>query len=282
MSKNSDIQSQISLNNAFKIIKNIFDKERISYEKEIKSLKDKVSDLEEALNKANKENMKYQERISKLKKRLIFISETVSKLDDSDFEFKKNKNEHKKIGFINNTRKNFNIQFRNNEKFNSFRKKSMFISNTNNPSRDNYIQFMENNFLDNNIKHFNNGEDIKTNYTNNINKKAKKSLSSIIKTNILNLEQSEGKSIDKQNNIFKSFTNGEKNLSFNLYSFVQDEKNKELSLLKNLNEGKVNDKIKFLSDDKYNQIEQKIKGIKSNLNIFKENEENKSYESHKK
>ena len=91
MSKNSDIQSQISLNNAFKIIKNIFDKERISYEKEIKSLKDKVSDLEEALNKANKENMKYQERISKLKKRLIFISETVSKLDDSDFEFKKNK-----------------------------------------------------------------------------------------------------------------------------------------------------------------------------------------------
>ena len=226
--------------------------------------------------------MKYQERISKLKKRLIFISETVSKLDDSDFEFKKNKNEHKKIGFINNTRKNFNIQFRNNEKFNSFRKKSMFISNTNNPSRDNYIQFMENNFLDNNIKHFNNGEDIKTNYTNNINKKSKKSLSSIIKTNILNLEQSEGKSIDKQNNIFKSFTNGEKNLSFNLYSFVQDEKNKELSLLKNLNEGKVNDKIKFLSADKYNQIEQKIKGIKSNLNIFKENEENKSYESHKK
>ena len=223
MSKNSDIQSQISLNNAFKIIKNIFDKERISYEKEIKSLKDKVSDLEEALNKANKENMKYQETISKLKKRLIFISETVSKLDDSDFEFKKNKNEHKKIGFINNTRKNFNIQFRNNEKFNSFRKKSMLISSTNNPSRDNYIQFMENNFLDNNIKHFNNGEDIKTNYTNNINKKAKKSLSSIIKTNILNLEQSEGKSIDKQNNIFKSFTNGEKNLSFNLYSFVQDE-----------------------------------------------------------
>lgn len=282
MSKNSDIQSQISLNNAFKIIKNIFDKERISYEKEIKSLKDKVSDLEEALNKANKENMKYQETISKLKKRLIFISETVSKLDDSDFEFKKNKNEHKKIGFINNTRKNFNIQFRNNEKFNSFRKKSMFISNTNNPSRDNYIQFMENNFLDNNIKHFNNGEDIKTNYTNNTNKKAKKSLSSIIKTNILNLEQSEGKSIDKQNNIFKSFTNGEKNLSFNLYSFVQDEKNKELSLLKNLNEGKVNDKIKFLSADKYNQIEQKIKGIKSNLNIFKENEENKSYESYKK
>ena len=160
MSKNSDIQSQISLKNAFKIIKNIFDKERISYEKEIKSLKAKVSDLEEALNKANKENMKYQERISKLKKRLIFISETVSKLDDSDFEFKKNKNEHKKIGFINNTRKNFNIQFRNNKKFNSFRNKSMFISNTNNPSRDNYIQFMENNFLDNNIKHFNNGEEI--------------------------------------------------------------------------------------------------------------------------
>ena len=104
----SDYESQASLNDAFELIKGIFDKERESYEKTIKTLKNRISQLEDALLKANKENMKYQSKISDLKSKLSTISKTVSKLEDSenDFEIKKTIKENAKEQFINIKKEN--------------------------------------------------------------------------------------------------------------------------------------------------------------------------------
>ena len=170
----SDYESQASLNDAFELIKGIFDKERESYEKTIKTLKNRISQLEDALLKANKENMKYQSKISDLKSKLSTISKTVSKLEDSenDFEIKKTIKENAKEQFINIKKENNynNIKYRNNnERMNTFRKKTKFITNINRSVNDNEHHQLKNNFLENlNIKQLNNGEDIKSNYNNKI------------------------------------------------------------------------------------------------------------------
>ena len=163
--KKLDFSSQESLNDAFDLIKNIFDKERNSYEKSIMSLKNKITELEQALIKANKENMKYQAKISALKGKLNSISKTVSKLEESDYGTKKGNNEVEKTeiiinmeNFKNNTN---NIKYRNNGKANSFRKRTKYACNINRSASDNFDQIVKNNFMDiNNNKQFNNGEDI--------------------------------------------------------------------------------------------------------------------------
>ena len=154
MLNNSDFEISGSLNDAFELIKSIFDKERKSYEKTILSMKNRITELEEALIKANKENMKYQTKISNLKRKLTSISKTVSKLEDSDFDLKNEKKETEKNDFITN-RENChnNIKYRNKEKMNSFRKKTKFMSNINRSASDNCNQFMKTNFVDiNNTK----------------------------------------------------------------------------------------------------------------------------------
>lgn len=266
------------LNEALELIKSIFDKERANYEKTIKSLKNRISELELALDRVNKENIEYQTKISNLKRKLTSISKTVSKLEDSDFESRNDKDELEKIIFITNKDNYYNnIKYRNKENMNSFRKKTKFISNINRSVSDNYEQYMKNNFIDNNDnKQFNDGEDIKSNYynkINNINKPNKKALSSRIKNSLLNIDHVEEKSRSRKNNLFKSYANNGENHSLYLHSNCINEKNKNLILNENFD--KKYHKIKYLSADKYNKIEQKINGIKSNLNIYKEKEESK-------
>ena len=286
MLNNLENISQSSLNEAFELIKNIFNKERNLYEKTINTLKNRISELEEALNNANKDNMKYQSKISKLKEKLNSISKTVSKLEESDFDIKNDnqKNEKAKI-IINMDNLNNNIKYRNIEKNNSFRRKTKYLSNINRSASGNFNQYIKNSFLDtNNNKQFNNGEDIKTNYNfkpniennqNNQNKQNKKELTSKIKDSLLNAEQTEQRIIYKRNNLFKTYARVGDNNSVYLYSNGYDEKNKDMILLENYEKkGNVN-KVKYLSSEKYNKIEQKIKGIKSGLNIYKEKEENK-------
>ena len=280
MLNNSDFEISGSLNDAFELIKSIFDKERKSYEKTILSMKNRITELEEALIKANKENMKYQTKISNLKRKLTSISKTVSKLEDSDFDLKNEKKETEKNDFITN-RENChnNIKYRNKEKMNSFRKKTKFMSNINRSASDNCNQFMKTNFVDiNNTKQLNNGEDIKTNYniTNKTNRPNKKTLSSKIKNSLLNnIEQTAEKIGHKKNNLFKSYAHNGENHSLYLHSNGYSDKNKNTKLIENYVKRNDINKVKYLSSDKYNQIEQKIKGIKSNLTMFKEKEENK-------
>ena len=287
MLNNLENISQSSLNEAFELIKNIFNKERNLYEKTINTLKNRISELEEALNKVNKDNMKYQSKKSKLKEKLNSISKTVSKLEESDFDIKNEnqKNEKDKI-IINMDNLNNNIKYRNIEKNNSFRRKTKYLSNINRSASGNFNQYIKNSFLDtNNNKQFNDGEDIKANYNFKPNKESRqnkqnqKELTSKIKDSLLNAEQTEDRTIYKRNNLFKTYAKNGENNSVYLYSNNYDEKNKDVILLENYEKkGNIN-KVKYLSSEKYNKIEQKIKGIKSGLNIYKEKEENKLNDS---
>ena len=112
---NLDFESQGSLNDAFELIKRIFDEERNSYERTIKSLQNKISELEKALVKANQENMKYQSKISTLKGRIASLSKTISKLEESDYEIQKNKDFEVAKIIINNDNEFNNIKYRNNK-----------------------------------------------------------------------------------------------------------------------------------------------------------------------
>lgn len=281
----SDYESQASLNDAFELIKGIFDKERESYEKTIKTLKNRISQLEDALLKANKENMKYQSKISDLKSKLSTISKTVSKLEDSenDFEIKKTIKENAKEQFINIKKENNynNIKYRNNnERMNTFRKKTKFITNINRSVNDNEHHQLKNNFLENlNIKQLNNGEDIKSNYNNKTSKPNKKAFSYKIKNRLLNAEETEGKNTSRKNNLFKSYAYNGENPSIYLSSNGYNENKRNMRLKDDIDKRNKTNKIKYLSFDKYNQIEKKIKGIKSGLNIFKEKEETKLSDS---
>ena len=279
--------SKDSLNEAFELIKSIFDKERNSYENSIISLKNKISELEEALLKANKENMKYQAKISALKEKLNSISKTVSKLGESDFDTNKENNEPEKTeiiidmdNFTNNS--NSNIKFRNHEKTNSFRKRTKYSSNINRSASDNFNQIAKNNFIDiNNNKYFNNGEDIKINYNSKTHvqqKRDKKIFSSKIKSGLLNVEQTEDKIKSKQNNLFKSYNRCGENFSLYLHSNGFDDRNNR-KIIGNFEKKNIERKVKYLSSEKFNKIEQKIKGIKSCLNIYKGKEESKLNEN---
>ena len=185
MLNNFDFSSQESLNDAFNLIKSIFDKERNSYEKSIMSLKNKIIELEQALIKANKEKMKYQAKISSLKRKLNSISKTVSKLEESDYDTKKGNKELEKTeiiinmeNFKNNT--NNNIKYRNNGKANSFRKRTKYTCNINRSASDNFNH---------------------NSRTHDLQKNDKKALSSRIKSGLLNVQQTEDKIKSKQNNV---------------------------------------------------------------------------------
>ena len=284
--KKLDFSSQESLNEAFDLIKSIFDKERNSYEKSIMSLKNKISELEQELIKANKENMKYQAKISALKGKLNSISKTVSKLEESDYDTKKENKEIEKTeiinmeNFKNNT--NNNIKYRNHGKTNSFRKRTKYTSNINRSASDNFNQIIKNNFLDiNNNKQFNNGEDIKINYnsrTHDQQKHDKKAISSRIKNGLLNIQQTENKIKSKQNNLFKSYNRYGDNFSLYLHSNGFDEGNNR-KIIENFGRKHNEKKVKYISSEKFNKIEQKIKGIKSGLNIYRGKEESKLNEN---
>ena len=296
---NSDFESQGSLNDAFELIKRIFDEERNSYERTIKSLQNKISELEKALVKANQENMKYQSKISTLKGRIASLSKTISKLEESDYEIQKNKDFEVAKIIINNDNEFNNIKYRNTSKMNSFRRKTKYISNINRSAIDDFRQNIGNNFFDTyNNKQLNNGEDIKTNYNYKNKKPNKKAISSIIKSTILNVEETEEKKINcNRNNLYKNYSNNGENHSLYLHSNGHNEKirkNRNSDSLhsnghnekirKNRNSDSYDkkssaNKVKYLSSEKYNKIEQKIKGIKSGLTIYKEKEESKLNDS---
>ena len=274
MINNSNLKSSNSLNDAFDLILKVFNEERAYYENTINTLKDKISMLEETLVKVKKENISYQSRISKLKGKLSSISKTVSKLEESEFEIKIDNTkdiEQNDINKIMNSSHSNTIKYRNTDTLNSFRKNTKNISeiNKSNSITNNYNSYYLKMNLLNNTKLKNNGEDINTNYNR---KTHKKTLSTKIKNSILNLNNPHSSKIkrrnENKNNMFKSHCYNDEDVSF---------------LLNNINENEIqgkmtvqveNDKIinvnrkKYLGRDKFNKIEQKIKGLKSALSIY--------------
>ena len=210
--------------------------------------------------KVKKENISYQSRISKLKGKLNSISKTVSKLEESEFEIKLEntkdieQNDTNKI--MNSSHSNI-IKYRNTDTINSFRKNTKNISeiNKSNSITNNYNNhYLKMNLLDN-TKLKNYGEDINTNY----NKKThKKTLSTKIKNSILNLNE---------------------DISFLLNSLNENEIQSKMTVqVENDKIINVNRK-KYLGRDKFNKIEQKIKGLKSALSIYNKQDNFNSKES---
>ena len=280
MINNYKIKTSASLNNAFELILKIFDEERTYYQDTINSLKEKISELENTLLQVKKENMAYQTRITKLKAKLRSISKTVSKLEESDFEVKINNKDMQDNEINDESNNNINInksqfntiKYRNTDTLNSFRKKSKIISDINNKSiniNNNTNHYLKMNLFDNN-KLNNNGEDISRYYDK---KTHKKTLSTKIKNSILNINHTPTliKKRNGDNNMYKSQCYNDEDLS--------------IFLLNNLNENELQNKMtvpiekdkknsenkKYIGRDKYNKIEQKIKGLKSALTIYNKN-----------
>lgn len=289
MFNTSNLKSSTSLNDAFDLILKIFNEERTYYENTINSLKDKVSILEETLIKVKKENISYQSRISKLKDKLNSISKTVSKLEESEFEIKLENAkdiEQNDINKIMNSSHYNTIKYRNTDTLNSFRKNTKNISEINksnsitNNSNNYNSHYLKMNLLEN-TKLSNNGEDINTNY----NKKThKKTLSTKIKNSILNLNNPYSSSKIKRrnegkNNIFKSHCYNDEDVSFLLNNLNENEKQSKMTVdIENDKIINVNRK-KYLGRDKFNKIEQKIKGLKSALSIYSKQDNLDSNES---
>jgi len=285
MINNYKIKTSASLNNAFELILKIFEEERTYYQDTINSLKEKISELENNLLQVKKENMAYQTRITKLKAKLRSISKTVSKLEESDFEVKINSKDiqdneinDESNNNININKSQFNtIKYRNTDTLNSFRKKSKIISDINNKSiniNNNTNHYLKMNLFDNN-KLNNNGEDISRYYDK---KTHKKTLSTKIKNSILNINHTPTliKKRNGDNNMYKSQCYNDEDVS--------------IFLLNNLNENELQNKMtvpiekdkknsenkKYIGRDKYNKIEQKIKGLKSALTIYNKQDNNKN------
>lgn len=270
MIENENLKSSPSLNNAFELILRIFNEERTYYETTIGSLKGKISELEESLLQVKKENMNYQTRISKLKGKLRSISKTVSKIEDSDFEIKIINNKESEKEQTGNNMNNFNtIKYRNTETINSFRRKTKLLSDVNkNKLSQNYIKMntIENNKINSNGE---NGDDIRRNF----NKKThKKTMSTKIKNSILNMNpQSNIRKKNDENVLLRSHIYNDEDVSFFLINNLNENNNIQNKL--SIPADNENEKTrKFHSRDKYNKIEQKIKGLKSALSIYNKSE----------
>ena len=268
MIDNSNFRTSSSLNDAFELILKIFTEERNYYESTITSLKERISKLEESLLQVKKENMSYQTRISKLKGKLSSISKTVSKLEESEFDVKID--EIKDIDEKNNILNNINnsqyntIKYRNTDTMNSFRKKSKIVSDISKSTNiiNNNNHYLKMNLI-NNAK-LKNEEDINR---NSIKKTHKKTFSTKIKNSILNMNNKnphiKTKRAKVENNIYKSHCFNDEDVSI----FLHDKTQNRLTIpFEKGNE--IENKKKYLGRDKFNKIEQKIKGLKSALNIY--------------
>ena len=271
---NSNFKSSSSLNEAFELILKIFDEERVYYENTINSLKEKVSELEKSLINVKKENLSYQSRISKLKGKLRSISKTFSKLEESDFDMKignTNKSAEKNEILINNTSQNQTLKYRNTETINSFRQKSKIINKSTNIIKNINNHYLKMNILDNN-KTNKYGEDISKNYNNNNNKKLhKKNLSTRIKNSILNINNSHSRLNIKneEKKMFNSQCYNDDDVSIFLINKLNgNETLKKRTVEVDKDKNMKDNRKKNLKRDKYNKIEQKIKGLKSALGIY--------------
>ena len=271
MINNSNFKTSSSLNEAFELIMKIFDEERTYYENIINSLKEKVSELEESLINVKKENISYQSRISKLKGKLRSISKTFSKLEESDFDMKigkTNKSAEKNEILINNNSQNQTLKYRNTETINSFRQKSKIINKSTNILKNIDNHYLKMNLLDNNIMN-NNGEDISRNYNNK--KLHKKNLSTRIKNSILNINNSHSRLNIKneEKKMFNSQCYNDDDVSIFLINKLNgNETLKKRTVEVDKDKNMKDNRKKNLKRDKYNKIEQKIKGLKSALGIY--------------
>lgn len=248
--------SNKSLEEAYKMINSIFNEERNYYQRTIEMLKGKISDLEVQLGKEHDLNLIYRNKIFQLQAKLKSISNTI-RIDENEED----------INDSNILNQFYDISKpRNAEKINTFRSTNKMLENYSNEFSS--ITSYKNNYL----------RDKKVNSANRIRKKIQLPFKEITSFNSTNSTHNPVK-LRRRNNNNLIKNNGDNNdyesyndISINGYN--QKENNKTtrniLDSLSLPNERQSNRTLKKKTNsDKFYYIENKIKNMRTNLSIFK-------------
>jgi hypothetical protein len=279
-----------SLEDAFQIISSIINTEREKYENIINTMNQKINELKTQLDQLKDENSKYKNKIIELQNQFVSISNTISQLN----EVKDNKalNENKLNLYSsetfdkNNSEKTINNNDQTNRLQNEFKSLNNKDDNINNYISIDSKNNINSNFVDKDLnKQNNNFQQYKLSLNRQLfNKKLVKKNNSF---NLLTKNKNISKSFNNQNHIPVKIVRNNNDIdgqmknnysqsSYNLISnnllksngkIINNAKTERRSFENYVLENYSNKKNNT-QRDKFNNIERKIKNMKSGLSIY--------------
>ena len=279
-----------SLEDAFQIISSIINAEREKYENIINTMNQKMNELKTQLDQLKDENSKYKNKIFELQNQFVSISNTISQLNEVKDNKALNENnlnlyssktlDKNDSGKINNTN---DLANRVKNEYNSLNNKDDNINN--------YISIDSKNNINSNLvnkginKQNNNFQQYKISLNRQLfNKKLVKKNNSL---NLLTKNKNVSKSFNNQNHIPVKIVRNNNDIdgqmknnysqsTYNLYSnnllksngkIINNAKSERRSF-ENYNMESYSNKKNNTQRDKFNNIERKIKNMKSGLSIY--------------
>ena len=279
-----------SLEDAFQIISSIINTEREKYENIINNMNQKMNELKTQLDQLKDENSKYKNKIFELQNQFVSISNTISQLN----EVKDSKaiNENNLNLYSSETpEKNSSEKINNNNDFTNRLKNEYKSLNDKDVNKNSYNNLdsknnINSNFVDKELnKQNNNFQQYKISLNKQLfNKKLVKKNNSL---NILTKNKNISKSFNYQNHIpvkivrnnndiDGQLTNNYSQSTYNLYSnnllksngkIINNPKSERRSF-ENYAMDNYSNKKNNTQNDKYNNIERRIKNMKSGLSIY--------------
>lgn len=287
---NEIAKANYSLDDAFQIISTIINKEREKYENIINNMTKKMNELKTQLAQIQDENSKYKNKLFELQNQFVSISNTINQLN----EVKDNKtlSENKLNSYSSETLdKNASGKINNNNENTSRLKKEYTSLNAKDNNINDYISIntknnINSNFVEKDLNKQNiNYQQFKISLNKQLfNKKFVKKTNSL---NILTKNKNISKSFNHQthvpvkivrntNNIDGQIKNNYSQSTFNLYSnnilklndkIINNTKSERKSFENYAIESYTYKKYNS-QKDKFNNIEKRIKNMKSNLSIY--------------
>jgi hypothetical protein len=279
-----------SLEDAFQIISSIINTEREKYENIINNMNQKMNELKTQLDQMKDENSKYKNKIFELQNQFASISNTISQLNevkDSKAINENNLNLYSSETFEKNSSEKIN----NNNDFTNRLKNEYKSLNDKDNNKNSYNNIdsknnINSNFVDKELnKQNNNFQQYKISLNKQLfNKKLVKKNNSL---NILTKNKNISKSFNYQNHIpvkivrnnndiDGQLTNNYSQSTYNLYSnnllksngkIINNAKSERRSF-ENYAMDNYSNKKNNTQNDKYNNIERRIKNMKSGLSIY--------------
>ena len=279
-----------SLEDAFQIISSIINTEREKYENIINNMNQKMNELKTQLDQLKDENSKYKNKIFELQNQFVSISNTISQLNevkDSKAINENNLNLYSSETFEKNSSEKIN----NNNDFTNRLKNEYKSLNNKDDNKNSYNNLDSNNNINSNFvdkelnKQNNNFQQYKISLNKQLfNKKLVKKNNSL---NILTKNKNISKSFNYQNHIpvkivrnnndiDGQLTNNYSQSTYNLYSnnllksngkIINNPKSERRSF-ENYAMDNYSNKKNNTQNDKYNNIERRIKNMKSGLSIY--------------
>ena len=279
-----------SLEDAFQIISSIINTEREKYENIINTMNQKMNVLKTQLDELKDENSKYKNKIFELQNQFVSISNTISQLNE--VKDNKNLNENKLNLHSSETfEKNSSEKINNNNDFTNRLKNEYKSLNDKDVNKNSYNNLDSKNNINSNYvekdlnKQRNNFQQYKISLNRQLfNKKLVKKNNSL---NILTKNKNISKSFNYQNHIpvkivrnnndiDGQLTNNYSQSTYNLYSnnllksngkIINNPKSERRSF-ENYAIENYSNKKNNTQRDKFNNIERRIKNMKSGLSIY--------------